>query len=329
MPKHPIIDLHCDLLSYLQMADRRSPFDECSRTSYDQMKEGGMHLQTLAISTTGGPASHKEGLKQIELLEYLLNALPDHYQLFNSAESLEVRNDKKILVIPAVENAEGLCDPSEPIESGLSFLKQLLKKLHHILYISLTWNGENRFGGGNGSHVGLKDDGKKLLDFLDKKAIAADLSHTSDFLADDIINYIDKHSLHIPIIASHSNMRAVTSMPRNLPDELAKEIIRRQGLIGLNFFNAFVGENPTHILKHIEHALKLGGEKSLCFGADFFYDDDFPTLQERYKRKVGFFPEISNSSHYPYVISLLKETLSPTQIEGLAHRNVKQYLQRV
>ena len=74
---------------------------------------------------------------------------------------------------------------------------------------------------------------KNEVEFL--KYLSKVLSHTSDALAHDIFNHIDKHKLAVPVIASHSNFRSVSDHVRNLPDEIANEIVNRNGLIGMNF----------------------------------------------------------------------------------------------
>jgi membrane dipeptidase len=325
---YPIVDLHCDLLSYLQINPARTPFDPASKTSHGQMKRGGIFLQTLAIFTLSKPKAFITGRQQLELLDQLLQRYPEYFTLFDPKQFLEKKEGNPIQLIPAFENAYALCDESQPVQEGLDFFELVRKKFKQILYISLTWDGENRFGGGMGSSVGLKEDGARVLDYLHEKKIAIDLSHTSDFLADDILNYVDKHALQVPIIASHSNMRSITDRPRNLPDLFAKEIIRRKGLIGLNLFGPFIGNDHKMILKHIEHAVKLGGEKSLCFGADFFPDQDFPYIQQKYNIKEGFFPELHDASCYPYLLSLCQKELglSDAQLQGIAYQNFHSYL---
>ncbi len=71
----------------------------------------------------------------------------------------------------------------------------------------MTHHGENRFGGGNSTGIGLKKDGEALLEYISEKKIAIDLSHTSDALAGDILNYIVKNKLGLSVLASHSNFR--------------------------------------------------------------------------------------------------------------------------
>lgn len=325
----PIVDLHCDLLSFLQTKPERTPFDPLSRVSHAQMKSGGVRLQTLAIFTYPKKGSTDLARQQIEIFSHLPLRYRDHYAFFRGEESLDHPSDK-IFILPAFENASGFCEEGEAIELGLARLQHLYEKLKRILYISLTWDGENRFGGGNGSTIGLKEDGKHLLRWMDGKKIAVDLSHTSDLLAHDILNFIDKHKLDICVIASHSNFRSVTEAARNLPDEIALEIIKRRGIIGFNFFSVFLGSS-TNILKHVEHGLKLGARDALCFGADFFCDQDFPGIEKKYKSDILFFDELSDASKYPAILQLFSNqlTLPHPQLKAIASDNFLAFAKRL
>ena len=315
-------DLHCDLLSYLVTDTKRTPYEFAVRCSIPQLQAGSVGFQVLAIYVNTLPGSSLLGRAQIAILE----DLAQKYPAFQTIESTDPR---RVIIMGAIENASALWEEQEPFEEGLKRLKITLERLGHLFYISLTWNEENRFGGGASVDIGLKADGQKLLDFLDKKGIAVDLSHTSDRLAHDIFNYIDRHTLQIPVIASHSNFRAICDMPRNLPDDLAREIFKRQGLVGLNFYSKFIGfHKPKQLIQHIEHGLKLGGESSLCFGADYFCFEDFPDLEKH--DHPPFFPEYPDSSKYPYVMHMLEESgkFSKDFLNQLQWNNVSNFLNR-
>ncbi len=301
----PIIDLHSDLLSYLSVAKERTPYDLASRGAHPQLKEGGVKLQSLAIFTTTSPSSVASGKEQIVSFEKLLQEHADLFTPFDPSFSLDT---PRIHLIPAIENASAIADEEEPLDAIFARLNKTIAAIGTPLYISLTWNGENRFGGGTGADCGLKADGKELLRYLDQKNIAVDLSHASDKLAYEILNFLDGHTANIPLLASHSNFRAVTAAERNLPDDLAQEIIRRKGLIGLNLFAPFLGTSD-HLLLHVEHALKLGAENTLCFGADFFCDTDFGDIARRYANTDLFFSDYPNASAYPLILRRLADTL--------------------
>lgn len=328
----PVMDLHCDLLTFLQMQRTRTPFDPLSRASHTQMQAGGVCLQTLAIFSYSKEGSVQLAREQIEIYLQLPQCHPEQFTFFTNPHCFEAAAAKSVHIVPAFENASGFCEESESLQIGLSRLHHLHHSLKHILYISLTWDDENRFGGGNACKVGLKEDGKQLLRWMSGKKIAVDFSHTSDALAQDILNFIDLHSLQIPVMASHSNFRMVADFPRNLPDEIAQEIIRRKGVVGVNFFKPFIGmQDSKNILKHLEHGLKLGGESALCFGADFFCDTDFPSIKEKYKTDSMFFHEYGNSSAYPSVLEMFKTHLNlpPSLLHAVASQNFQNFLSRI
>ena len=122
----------------------------------------------------------------------------------------------------------------------------------------------------------------------------------------------------------------MTPVARNLPDEFAQELIRRNGLIGLNFFAIFIGLDHEWLFKHMEHGLKLGGENALAFGADFFCDADYPDLAQKYRAKTFYFDEMANSSRYPILLNKAQEKLqlADAQIGKLSHENVQKFIAR-
>lgn len=164
-------------------------------------------------------------------------------------------------------------------------------------FAMLTWNYENCYacGASSDQHRGLTEEGKELTKYLIDQGIILDISHLSDQGAEDLMTLTDA-----PIIASHSNVRSVCPHPRNLPEGLIRELIRRQGLIGINFFAPFVGENPQveDLLRHMDVILSLGGEDVLALGGDLDGCDGVfpagisgvetvPVLRERME-KAGF-----------------------------------------
>ncbi len=325
----PVIDLHNDLLCYLSNKEGRSPKDSISRSSIEQMREGNVFLQTLAIYSATGPSSVDEGQKQVALLEKLLHSFPETYSRCNPPIDPHAQ---KIHLLPSVENASGFISETEPLTQGLKRIEDAATRIGPFFYISLTWDSENRFGGGNRApSIGLKEDGKRFLDWMHGRHIAIDFSHTSDRLAHDIFEFIDQRSLQIPVMASHSNFRSITDQPRNLPDEIAKEIIRREGLIGLNLFAPFIHKtDPSTLIRHVEYALALGGENALAFGADFFCEDDFSNLVQKYQTNVPFFSEYGNPSDYPSILALLAEKLSlkEDQLLKISSRNAWDFLKK-
>ncbi len=320
-----IADLHCDLLSYLANDDSRTALNPDVRCSLGQLKKGKVSFQTMAVFTETNKKSVASAEKQLTIFRTLPKLHPEDFERITHLSIPQPRG--KIFIAVAIENASGLCNETEPLENCFTRFDQYRETAGPIVYIGLTWNHENRFGGGNTTKVGLKPDGEALLNYLEGKQIAIDLSHTSDYLAHDILNYIDKKRLSLIPIASHSNFRTIADQPRNLPVELAKEIIRREGIIGLNFFKPFVGKNfPEDFQRQVDFARSLGALHQYCFGADFFYDKELPTSLYPFP---FYYEPFSDAGCYPDLISYLNEVFTKQELEKVAWTNITRFFEKL
>ena len=296
-----VADLHCDLLWYLSNDPTRTVNDPASQCSVPFLEQGKVDIQTFPIYTVTGPQSAILGQKQFEIFDALPQLMP----------SLRPKL--------AIENGSGFCAEQENLEVGLQRIDAWHQK-HPIVYISLTWNEENRFGGGAKTQIGLKEDGKRLLEWMSGKNIAVDFSHTSDALAHDIFQAIQ--SLDITPIASHSNFRSVCNHLRNLPDDIAIQIAQKGGVIGLNMVRHFIGTKPEDLILHLQHAQKLGIDRHLCLGTDFFGELDAEAHMKPY-----FFDGYSTSACFPKIYQILRTTFSDDYIEELMYTRLNHFLE--
>ncbi|WP_439488612.1 dipeptidase [Algoriphagus sp.] len=326
--KIPILDMHCDLLSYLARIPNANAYSkEDIACAIPFLQEGNVRAQILAIYTDVKPESMDLAKRQAEIFSDLLSKSEQDVAYLDSGFIESWEQQKRIGIKASVENAAGIGNEEASWQEIYSQFDFILEKVKSLAYISLTHHTENRFGGGNYTEgIGLKDDGKKLLDYMAGKNIPVDLSHTSDLLAEGILNHIDSNSLGIPVIASHSNFRELWNHPRNLTDEFAKEIIHREGIIGVNFLRAFLDpEVPERLFDHIFHGFQIGGEKSICFGADYFYTKDFKDPD----RFPFYFPLVENAGKYPSLLKSLEDKLSAENLEGLAFRNALEFYRKL
>lgn len=322
-----IADLHCDLLDYLRVkphavADERSYIG----ANLSDLRSGEVRLQVLAIYAATEKGSTVHAHQQLLLYRQLLSDFAHRVAMLAAPENLqEGKHTDKIYLLTAIENASCLCEEDEPLAHAFANLEKHVSLAGRPLYIGFTHHSENRFGGGNATTVGLKQDGKEMLNFLHRKKIAIDLSHASDALAFDILNYLDAHGLEVAVLASHSNFRQVWNHPRNLPDELAGEIIRRKGLIGMNFLRAFLHpSDPNFLYQHLSYGMTLGAAHHLCFGADYFYEASHPDQS----RKPFFFPEHKDASHYPEIAGKMRELYGNQIASDISIRNVQRFLEQ-
>lgn len=102
-----------------------------------------------------------------------------------------------------------------------------------------------------------------------------DVSHLSDEAFWDVISMTQR-----PIIASHSNSRAVCSVKRNLTDDMFRAICQTGGLAGINLYTEFLGDSVTldTVCDHILHFLELDPSgKHIALGGDLDGCESLPS----------------------------------------------------
>lgn len=177
-----------------------------------------------------------------------------------------------------------------------------------VRMMTLTWNGENEIGSGNGTDHGLSHFGREAIRALEQAGIWVDASHLNDKGFDGLLETAEK-----PFVASHSNARTVCGHRRNLTDEQIGEMVSRRCLIGLNYYNAFLREDGLpatldDLWRHVEHFLELGAEHCLALGSDAD-GADLPSGLDSPERFAGL---------YAY---FLDRGLSPAAAEGILWKN--------
>ena len=118
-------------------------------------------------------------------------------------------------------------------------------------------------------NTGLTDLGRQAVPLLEEAGILIDLSHASPELFWDVAEMA-----HKPLVASHSNAKEVCAHPRNLEKSQFEAIRNSGGLVGLNFYKAFLNDLPEKacmedVLRHADYFLSLGGEDTLAMGGDW------------------------------------------------------------
>lgn len=184
-------------------------------------------------------------------------------QVLSSCTSEDIQkawSQGKTATILTVENGSVLAGQLERVE--------LLAK-DSVRMITLTWNGENEIGSGHTTTKGLSSFGKVAVPELERCGILVDVSHLNDQGFEDVLAVAQK-----PFVASHSNARQVCRHRRNLTDQQILEMIRRECLIGLNYYTLFLCDDGhpaklDDLYSHIAHFLELGAQNCLALGSDF------------------------------------------------------------
>lgn len=223
------------------------------------------------------------------------------YKIFSNASFSEFSNIKPIL---SIENLNCLNDDIDNIHR----FKQCGVKI-----ASLVWNGENSIAGGVKSEKTLTDFGISVIKELEAADIIIDVSHLNEKSFYEVIKHITK-----PIIASHSNSKAICPHNRNLTNEQFKIIRDTGGVVGINIYPLFIGKRAPgylDIIKHIEHFLTMDGENVVALGTDFDgaqMDNRFKSVADMdkfYKKLSKYFSkDVADKIYYKNAANLLTNT---------------------
>jgi membrane dipeptidase len=138
--------------------------------------------------------------------------------------------------------------------------------------VGLAWR-RTRSAGGTEEPGPLTAEGRALVRAFDDAGIIHDTSHLAD---QSFWQLMERASG--PVMASHSNCRAIVPTDRQLSDEMIKAIAARGGVIGINFYDRFLMPPEQYrkrpctladVAAHIKHmADLLGSTNNIGLGTD-------------------------------------------------------------
>lgn len=256
-------DMHYDLLTILYfnfkdgnaLSNRKKVIEDCSKIYNNNILGGLVNLYFM---------SEKEMKDELEIEK---EELYDVVKMFK--KSIEYLNSfKESNIIPMdikfLYSVEG-CDYLKS-EEELEELYEL--GLRSILPV---WNENNKFGSGNRSDFGLTNVGVNLIKKAIDLGIIIDVSHANPKTFDDIIEVIkeEKENGKNPIvIASHSNVRTLCDVKRNLTDEQLIKLKEVDGYIGLFVNGNFLSldneqidypQRQDNFVKHLNYVMDVIG----------------------------------------------------------------------
>jgi membrane dipeptidase len=141
-----------------------------------------------------------------------------------------------------------------------------------VRYLGLTWNTSNPFATAaadrRGHGRGLTVLGRALVAEANRLGVLVDVSHASKRTFWDAYR-----ASRGPLIASHSSSASLRPHLRNLDDEQARAIARSGGVIGVNYYRAFVKRGPRvtvdDVAAHVVHLVRVAGPDHVGLGSDF------------------------------------------------------------
>jgi len=272
-----VVDAHIDTLLEIMVPPARPiklptprKFGERSSKGHvdlPRLLESGVDLQIFAVYIQPEYKIERALHRALQVFDRFYKELHDHedkMMLFTKVS--DVREAEKQGKIAAMLSIEG----GEAVEADLGILRMLYRL--GLRAMTLTWNERNQIADGAGegrTKGGLTNFGVELVKEMNNLGMVVDVSHLNDAGFFDVIETTTK-----PIIASHSNCRAVCNHRRNLTDDMIKILADNGGVMGMNFAPSFVDENKENatlerVLDHVDHIVKVASVDNVGLGSDF------------------------------------------------------------
>lgn len=306
--KMTVIDMHCDTLLESWRHPEQSFADGPTAVNLSLMREAGSLAQCFAMYIPW----HGAELGPYEIMQQMyanyITKMEENRELIRPAYSagdiLKNAEEGYLSSFLTIEDAA-------LIEGKIERIDECWEK--GVRMIGLIWNYENCLAYPNsndpqahGKH--LKEFGIDCVERMNKLGIIVDVSHLNEGGFYDVAKYSNK-----PFAATHSCARALCDHSRNLTDDQLKVIGEKGGIVGVNFYGAFLnqdGSAPTYkrIVEHLVYMGNKAGIDSIGFGSDFDGIDDNG--------------ELVNFGGFVRLLEEMQGSFTDDDIDKISHENV-------
>ncbi len=240
-----------------------------SQVDLPRMLEAGMTGGVFSIVTN--PFRSRRGrsavcLRNLQRLREELEAHGDHLAVVTDhAGYVAARAAGKVACWLAVQGGNGL--DSEPVDLS-QIPDRIVSRITVVHMLRSTLGTSNSPGGGD---EGLTRLGRDYIAQMNDQRILVDLSHIS---VQGFWDALQAHDHTQPAIVSHSGVRGVHDMWRNIADDQIEAIADTGGVIGVIFHSLFLdgswlGTRADRVVDHMEHVINVAGEDAVALGSDW------------------------------------------------------------
>ncbi|MBO5077244.1 MAG: membrane dipeptidase [Clostridia bacterium] len=332
-----IFDAHCDTLTELK-AGERSLLDAPAHFNVSKQLSYRRYLQVTDIWVDSGRhdvdarvnKNIDEFYRQLKLLNTVGAQAAEPFEVAQITDrcGLDAYFDvdggrgkkRQAALLLAIEGGE--CIDADSRGPGADEGQYRFDRLHELFdrgvrLLTMTWNTPNAMCD---THLnarepaGLTPFGRAAVAELNRLGIMIDLSHISDQGFWDVLELTRR-----PVVASHSDARAVCAVSRNLTDDMFRALIKNGGVTGINFCTSFLGgsKDIDRIIEHIEHFAGLGGVDHIGLGSDFDGIEELPGGID------------GAESMYKIIDRLLRMGYTEGQARGIAADNFRRVFREV
>src|SRR5436309_3849482 len=200
-----------------------------------RMREGNLGAIFFSIwmpSKITGPEAVDRALIQIDAVREQVRKHSKDLVLATTAA--EIRDAHKQGKIAALLGVEG----GHMINSDLGVLRSFAAL--GVRYMTLTHSGNDEWADSSTdkpAHNGLTEFGKDVVREMNRLGVIVDISHVSDKTFYDALE-VSK----APLFASHSSCRAICDAPRNMTDQMMKDLAAKGGVVQINYHVGFLSQ---------------------------------------------------------------------------------------
>ena len=300
-------------------------------TDFARMRAGGVGGQFWSVYVPGDiqKASNispvTATLEQIDIVHRMIAKYPDTLELALTADDIvRIQKSGKIASLIGMEGGHS-------IDGSLGVLRDMYRL--GARYMTLTHNVNLPWADAAMEPPvvhGLTPQGQDILREMNRLGMLIDLSHVSAEVMRDALKVSTA-----PVIFSHSNTRAVSDVPRNVPDDILQQVPKNGGIVMVTFVPSFTSQEvadygkkdaeyqKTHpaphatvaqVADHIDHIRKIAGIDHIGIGADF---DGIEAV----------IPGLEDTSKYPnLIVELLKRGYTDAEIMKITNENILRVL---
>ena len=212
------------------------------QTDIPRLREGGVKAQFWSVYI---PSEHPNPARtvteQIDLVNRMVDRYHDALEMAYTADDVErITKHGKIASLIGIEGGVA-------IENSLAQLRAFYTL--GARYMTLTHNTTLDWADAANDaakHDGLTPFGERVVKEMNRLGMLVDISHVSPATMADALRVSQA-----PLIASHSSAFAICPSPRNVPDEILKEVTKNGGVIMVNFFSGFVVPETGKIMRKV------------------------------------------------------------------------------
>lgn len=239
-----VIDSHADTTQRLlddnfDMAN--PPAGDQGNLDFAKAKAGNLGAEFFSIWVEPKEFEGQYAHRTLALIDSVYQQAAKHsdkmMMAFSPADIERAERQHKLAALLGIEGGHS-------IENDLHLLRDYYRL--GVRYMTLTWSNTNEWADSSGDiddasvqhHNGLTEFGKDVVYEMNRLGMMVDVSHVSDKTFYDTLL-----ASRAPVIASHSSSRALVNHPRNMTDDMLREIGRRGGVVMVNYYSAFVDES--------------------------------------------------------------------------------------